>query len=96
MATLAMPDYFCGALEQTNLAQTRDIAAVPFDAKLEVFVGIKAVCVVSKLCHLNCYSKILSSVYHTLLGAEHHEFSRVERGEVDINVEKNVSGPLID
>jgi hypothetical protein len=49
--SLAMMNDFGGTSKPAYFADTSNVTAIPFDAKLEVFVGIKTLRVNCKFCH---------------------------------------------
>src|SRR5579875_421583 len=78
-------DYFSGAFEGRNFADASDILAVPFYAKLEVFIWIKTLCVDNKLCHSFLLSLKKAALVlrlelsSKLLNLDHYKLCRFQR-----------------
>ena len=53
VAALAVLDHLRGALKHADLADARDISAIPLDAEFKVLVRIKPSCVYAKLGHIS-------------------------------------------
>ena len=86
IAAFAVLDDFGRALERADFADARDIFAVPFDAELEVLVGIEALRVDAELSHGFLLSLSFYLAGH-LLDFDDDEFGRLERREADHDVD---------